>query len=47
MWTVKEFKSEKAMNKWLKKKEGKIQYTEIFVNNGYAIEWRKLKVIKI
>lgn len=47
MWIIKDFQSQEAMDKWLKKMEGKIQYTEIFVDNGFALEYRELKVIDI
>jgi hypothetical protein len=31
------------MNAWLEKNKHRIQYQEIFVNNAYAIEYRKLR----
>jgi hypothetical protein len=45
MWTIKIFKTRDNMIKFLAKNVGKIQYSEIFVNNSYAIEYRKLKRI--
>jgi len=42
MWIKKEFKTRKAMNAFIKKNENKIQYEEIFMNNKYCIEYRKL-----
>lgn len=46
MWKTKKFKTFEAMNRWLWKHEGKIQYNLIFIENGYAIEWRKLVSIR-
>lgn len=45
MWTTKLFKTREAMNKFLSRRAGKIQYVEIFINNGYGIEYRKLRRI--
>lgn len=42
MWEIKSFKSKENMKKFIANNKGKIQYNEIFVNNGYAIEYRKL-----
>lgn len=56
MWQTKTFKfktleqapaAKKKLEKWLKQREGRIQYTEIFINNGYGVEWRPLKIIKM
>lgn len=44
MWKIKQFKSREEMLKWLEKREGHIQYHEVFVNNGYAVEYRKLRI---
>jgi hypothetical protein len=46
-WQYKIFKTQKAMDKWLQKNEPKIEWVEIYVNNAFAIEYRKLKVINI
>ena len=45
MWIIKTFKTREAMENFLKKNAGKIEYTEVFINNGYAIEYRKLRII--
>jgi hypothetical protein len=45
MWVTKEFKTKESMQKFIDKNNNKIQYEEIFVNNGYCIEYRKLKRI--
>lgn len=33
------------MHEWLKRREGKIQFNEVFVDNCYAVEWRPLRRI--
>lgn len=43
MWITKEFKSKESMNKFIEKRTGKIQWVEVFVNNSYCIEYRRLK----
>jgi len=43
MWKTKEFKTKDAMNKFIT--THKIQWQEIFINNGYCIEYRFLKII--
>ncbi len=43
MWTIKVFKTREKMNKFIQKNEGRIQWVEVFVNNGYAIEYRPLR----
>jgi hypothetical protein len=45
MWIYKQFKTKEAMNKFTVKNAGKIQWHEIFVNNAYAIEYRKLILV--
>jgi len=45
MWKTKIFKTKSTMEKFLCKHEGKIQWVEIFVNNAYGIEWRKLRQV--
>lgn len=46
MWKIKEFKNRNDMNNFINKNKNKIQWQEIFVNNSYAIEYRKLRKIK-
>ena len=43
MWEYKNFKTRESMNKFIEKNKNKIQWNEIFVNNSYAIEYRKLR----
>lgn len=45
MWQTKLFKTREAMASWLARHDGQIQFTEVFVNNGYGITWRKLRWI--
>jgi hypothetical protein len=45
MWTIKIFKTKKSLNKFIEKNQHKIQWEEIFVNNGYGVEYRKLRKI--
>ena len=42
MWTIKTFKTKEMMNKFIEKNRSKIQYQEVFINNAYGIEYRKL-----
>lgn len=43
MWISRQWKTKEAMNKFLAKNEGKIQWVEVFINNAYGLEYRKLK----
>ena len=45
MWIIKTFKTRQAMNRFIAKNIHKIQWVEIFVNNGYGIEDRPLRII--
>ena len=54
MWRIKLFPFKTAsdsvraghkMREWLARRAGAIQYTEIFVNNAYGVEWRPLRRI--
>ena len=42
MWQNKTFKTHEAIQKFIDKNKNRIQYQEVFINNGYAIEYRKL-----
>jgi len=42
MWQLRTFKTKELMQKFINKNKGKIQYQEVFINNGYAIEYKKL-----
>lgn len=43
MWNIKTFKTRESMNRFTAKHGYKLQWNEIFINNGYAIEYRKLR----
>ena len=45
MWIIKEFKTREKMLNWIEKNKSKIQWNEIFINNSYAIEYRKLRKV--
>lgn len=45
MWKIKLFTTREKMQAWLDKHSHRIQWYEIFVNNAYAIEYRKLRRI--
>jgi len=45
MWQTKIFKTKAAMQKWLNRMSGKVQFEEIFVNNAYGVIYRPLRVI--
>lgn len=47
MWKIKTFKTKEEMEKFIKIYGHKIEWKEIFVNNGYAIEYRILTIIKL
>jgi hypothetical protein len=46
-WKFKTCKTQQALKEWLEKNKGKIQYHHIFLNEGYGVEYRRLKVIDI
>lgn len=43
MWEVKKFKTQQTLDKWRETHGHKYQITEIFINNGYALEVRRLR----
>lgn len=43
MWRLKRFKTRDQMVLWLHRHEGLIQWNEVFIQNGYALEYRKLR----
>ena len=45
MWTVKIFKTKQAMQNWIARHGHQHQIQEVFVNNAYALDVRKLRVI--
>lgn len=45
MWKVKYFETFEAQQKWIDANEHQYQITVIYVNNGYAVEYKKVRVI--
>jgi hypothetical protein len=45
MWTIKTFKTNEAKNAWIEKNGHRYQIVEVFINNGYALDVRKLRII--
>jgi hypothetical protein len=43
MWQTKFFKTFKRQAKWIDKNKNRYQIDIIFINNGYAVEYRKLR----
>lgn len=46
MWQTKEFKTKEAMMKFIDNSKNKRQVEIIYINNGYAVEFRKLRRIE-
>ena len=44
MWTTKTFPSFTAQSNWIERNEHRYQITVLYVNNGYAVEYKKLRV---
>lgn len=47
MWKTKTFRTKKEMDRFIDVYGHRIQWSEIFINNGYGIEYRMLTVINI
>jgi len=45
MWEVKEFQTREQMNSFIEKCRNRIQWEEVFIDNGYAIEYRHLRTL--
>jgi hypothetical protein len=45
MWQIKTFKTRAAMQAFLDRHASKIQWVEVFVNNAYAVEYRRLRKV--
>jgi len=45
MWQRKHFTTRFEMIDWIEANESRIQWDEIFVDHGYAVEYRKLRII--
>lgn len=46
MWETKEFKTKESMMKFIDNNKHRLRIEIIYINNGYAVEFKKLKVIK-
>lgn len=44
-WKTRSFKTIESMNNWLAKNDGLIQWNEIYLNNAYGVEYRKLRKV--
>jgi hypothetical protein len=44
-WRTSGFKTKEGMQAWIDKNDHRIQWEQVFVNNGYAIMWRRLRRI--
>jgi hypothetical protein len=47
MWEIKKFKTAKARDKWIERHGSNYQFQEVFVNNAYALDVRKLAPIRM
>lgn len=45
MWQIKTFKTKEQMDKWIEINKNHVQYQEVFINNGYAVDYRILKKV--
>jgi len=43
MWNIRKFKTLDAQNRWIEANSGRYQITVLFVNNGFAVEYRALR----
>ena len=43
MWQVKTFKTRNAMQTWIEKHGDSYQWQEVFINNAYGVQCRKLR----
>ncbi len=44
-WQTQTFKTREAMAAWLERNAHLIQWEEIFIENGYAVEYRLLRIM--
>lgn len=43
MWKIKTFRTRKAMDTFIAKYGHRIQWQEVFINNAYGIEYKRLR----
>jgi hypothetical protein len=41
-WLLRKFRSQEAQTQWCEKHKHELQIVPLFVDNGYAVEFRKL-----
>jgi len=47
VWETKTFKTNEQKKNWIEANASKYRIEEVFINNGYAVEYKKLIVIDI
>jgi len=47
MWQVKKFKTQQALNDWQANNSHRYQIDIIYINNGFAVEYKPLRIIDI
>ena len=47
MWTIKKFKTAADQAYWIAANAHRYQITPLFVNNGYAVEYKKLRKLSL
>jgi hypothetical protein len=47
MWKIKTFKTAEKLATWIEKNGHKNQWHEVFINNGFGVEFKPLRVIDI
>lgn len=45
MWNVKKFKSAHDQANWIGANQHRFQIVVLYVNNGYAVEYKKLRLV--
>ena len=45
MWTTKKFKNAEKLKEWTENNSHKYQIVEIAINNGWAVDYKKLQII--
>lgn len=43
MWQVKTFKTKEAFQAWVARNDARVQWQEVFVNNGYGVTFKPLR----
>jgi hypothetical protein len=45
VWESKTFKTRESLQKWIDRNSHKYQWHELFVQNGYGVEFKKLRLV--